>query len=155
MRAARVALIVCAVVGVGCAAKVEPSLPSTLAYPDFLYPVATPASADQVAAIDHAWRLLQTNALDLAEGEFAALAVRRPDLPAARVGQGYVAVARRDDQLALARFGSALARAPAYVPALVGQVLVCTAALLILASSASYWKLLHTTHATPTQRSAP
>ena len=121
MRAARVALIVCAVVGVGCAAKGEPSLPSTLAYPDFLYPVATPASADQVAAIDRAWRLLQTNALDLAEGEFAALAVRRPDLPAARVGQGYVAVARRDDQLALARFGSALARAPAYVPALVGQ----------------------------------
>ena len=41
------------------------------------------------------------------------------------------------------------------VPAIVGQVLVYLAALLIFASSAGYWKLLRTTYATPTQRSAP
>lgn len=39
------------------------------------------------------------------------------------------------------------------VPAAVGQGLVYIAALLILASSAAYWKLLRTTYATPNQRS--
>ena len=121
MRAARVALVVSAVAVAGCAAKIEPAAPSTLAYPDFLYPVATRASADEVAAVERGWRWLQANALDLAEREFATLAERRPELAAARVGQGYVAVARRDDRDALARFVSALERAPAYVPALVGQ----------------------------------
>lgn len=41
------------------------------------------------------------------------------------------------------------------VPALVGQVLVGAAALLIAASSFGYWKLLRTTYANPIQRSAP
>ena len=41
------------------------------------------------------------------------------------------------------------------IPAAVGQALAYTAALLILASSAGYWKLLRTTYANPTQRSVP
>ncbi|MCC7263664.1 MAG: CDP-alcohol phosphatidyltransferase family protein [Candidatus Latescibacteria bacterium] len=41
------------------------------------------------------------------------------------------------------------------VPPVMGQVLVYLAGLLILASSAGYWKLLRTTPTTPTQRSAP
>jgi tetratricopeptide (TPR) repeat protein len=121
MRAARAALIVCAMVGAGCATKVEPTQPSTLAYPDFVYPVVAPTNADQAVAIEHAWRLLQTNALDQADREFRAVAERRPDLAAAKAGQGYVAIARRDELGALARFESALEHAPTYVPALVGQ----------------------------------
>lgn len=40
-------------------------------------------------------------------------------------------------------------------PELTRQLLTGFAALLILASSAAYWKLLRTTYATPTQRSIP
>ncbi|MBI2502713.1 MAG: CDP-alcohol phosphatidyltransferase family protein [Candidatus Latescibacteria bacterium] len=41
------------------------------------------------------------------------------------------------------------------VPAAARQVLVCAAALLVLASSAGYWHLLRKTYAPQTQRSAP
>lgn len=120
--AARAWLALVALACVGCAAKAAlPLAPSTPAYPDFLYPAATPASPDETAAVDRGWRFLQANALDRAEQEFASLVQRRPESPAARTGQGYVALARGDDPVALARFDSALDRVVAYGPALVGR----------------------------------
>src|SRR6266699_5706082 len=105
-----------------CAVKTAPPpLPSTLKYPDFVYPNAVPAAAPQAAAVDRGWRFLQNDDLRSAEGEFAAALKAVPDFVPARTGEGYVALARQDYRRALGQFELALRAAPAYAPALAGK----------------------------------
>jgi tetratricopeptide (TPR) repeat protein len=104
-----------------CATRVAPPLPSTLAYPAFVYPVVpagvgTPAAA---AGVDEGWRYLQSG--DLAAAGRAFAAVSGGGFYPALTGDGWVAVARGDYAGAAVAFGAALDAAPAYVPALVGQ----------------------------------
>jgi tetratricopeptide (TPR) repeat protein len=106
-----------------CATRVVPPVPTTPQYPEFLYPAVPPdlkytPGADR---IEYAWRYLQANDLRNAEREFAAAAGRSPGLYPAETGAGYVQLAQRDYDDAIARFDASLAIAPTYVPALVGR----------------------------------
>jgi tetratricopeptide (TPR) repeat protein len=104
-------------------ARVIPPVPAAPHYPEFLYPVVpdplkyTPG-ADR---IEYGWRYLQGNDLRSAEREFATAARRSPTLYPAETGAGYVELAQRDYDDAIARFDASLAVAPQYVPALVGR----------------------------------
>ncbi len=111
-------------IAAGCATRLAPPpLPATLRYPEFVFPVV-PAALRQLPAaqrIDRGWRYLQNDDLRNAEREFAAAVARSPELYPARAGEGYVAMARRDHDLALLTFDAALRDAASYVPALVGR----------------------------------
>ena len=104
-----------------CAVKTAPPLPSTLKYQDLVYPSASGAAPREAAAVDRGWRFLQNDDLKSAEQEFASALRAQPNFVAARTGEAYVALARRDYMRALDRFEQALRNAPAYAPALAGK----------------------------------
>ncbi|MBI4263958.1 MAG: S-layer homology domain-containing protein [Acidobacteria bacterium] len=106
-----------------CAARTAPPLPAALAYPDFVFPAVPPTLARNAGAagVDRGWRYLQNDDLRDADREFAAALQRSPALYPAQTGLGYVALARRDHDRALAGFAAALRLSTAYVPALVGR----------------------------------
>src|SRR4051794_11624052 len=104
-----------------CAVKAAPPLPPALKYPEFVYPLAVPASAPQAAAVDRGWRFLQNDDLRDADREFGAALKIDPAFAAARTGVGYVDVARKDYMPAVDAFDAALRESPAYVPAFVGK----------------------------------
>jgi tetratricopeptide (TPR) repeat protein len=104
-----------------CAVKTAPPLPPTLKYAEFVYPTPVAATAREAMALDLGWRFLQNDDLSNAEREFAAALTSAPNSVAARTGEGYVALARRDYMRALDRFDGALRGVPAYAPALVGR----------------------------------
>jgi tetratricopeptide (TPR) repeat protein len=111
------------VVVAACAPKVVPPVPTTPHYPEFLYPVVPDPlkSVPGAELIEYAWRYLQANDLRSAEREFTAAARRSPSLYPAETGAGYVELAQRDYDDAVARFDASLLVAPQYVPALVGR----------------------------------
>ena len=113
----------CALVGACAAARAVPPVPTTPHYPEFLYPVVPEPLKFSPGAthIEYAWRYLQANDLRSAEREFAVAAKRSPGLYPADTGVGYVELARRDYEDAIARFDASLLAAPQYVPALVGR----------------------------------
>jgi tetratricopeptide (TPR) repeat protein len=106
---------------VSCAAKAAPSLPASPKYPEFVYPTTIPASAPQAAAVDRGWRFLQNDDLKSADKEFATALKTDPMFAAARTGEGYVALARKDYTRAVQMFDRALRGSVAYAPALVGK----------------------------------
>jgi tetratricopeptide (TPR) repeat protein len=108
---------------VGCAARVPPPLPDTLSHPEFVYPsIPEPLkTAPEAARVDAGWRYLQTGDVRNAEREFTAVLRRAPSYYPAQAGAGYVDLARRAYDRALADFTAALVPAPRYVPALVGR----------------------------------
>jgi tetratricopeptide (TPR) repeat protein len=125
-RSGVVAVAALAVLIAGCAARraVPPVLPTTLAHPEYVYPAIPDAqrATPEGINVDLGWRYLQSNDLRSAEREFSAALKRRQTFYPARTGDGYVALARRDHDRALAAFDAALGAASgAYVPALVGR----------------------------------
>ena len=121
----RAALAVLLAVSAACAPPppvvVAPTAP---AHPDFVFPAAPagtpPATLER---LDRAWRLLQSNDPAAAEREFATLLRADRTFAPAVAGQGYVELARRRTDEALAAFERATAATPAYAPALVGRAL--------------------------------
>lgn len=107
-----------------CAARapVMPPAPTTLSYPDFLYPqaetTAPPALAEQ---LERGWRYLQASDLRRAGDAFTAAVGADPTFHPAHTALGYVEVARKDYSDALPHFARALEADAGYVPALVGQ----------------------------------
>lgn len=107
----------------GCASRVPPPLPDTLRHPEFVYP-AVPEDlkgTPEAYRVDVGWRFLQTGDLRNAERAFTSAAERAPSLYPARAGAGYVDLARRAYEAALADFTAALVQAPRYAPALAGR----------------------------------
>src|SRR5215212_7632228 len=106
-----------------CATKAPPSLPAALKYPDFIYPVVPDALRAGSAAdrIDRGWRFLQNGDTDAARREFAAALKSNQRLYPAHAGEGYVALARHENERALTEFNAAVAADSKYVPALVGR----------------------------------
>jgi tetratricopeptide (TPR) repeat protein len=107
----------------GCAARTAVPPPVTAPrYPDFVFPALEAGEEPAlVARHQNAWQWLQAGQLGEAEREFGAVLKRRPQLAPAESGLGYVALARREADEALARFDEALQLAPGYAPALVGR----------------------------------
>lgn len=108
---------------VGCATRTAPPLPSSLAYPEFMYPVAPAGTGNptELAAVETGWRFLQNGDVRSAEQEFGALARRSPAFAPAGTGSAYVALAGRNLEQALRTFDAVLTATPMYVPALVGR----------------------------------
>ena len=106
-----------------CGAKKVPLAPTSLAHPEFLYPTVPAAMQKTFAAehVDLGWRYLQIDDLRGADREFAAALKSNPKMYPAFAGHGFVALARRDFERAIAAFGAALAASSSYVPALVGR----------------------------------
>lgn len=107
-----------------CAARttVMPPAPVAPTHPDFPYPVV-PGETDSIQAtrIERGWRYLQSNNLRSAEREFEAALKLQPSFHPAETALGYLELARRDADDAIARFDRALATTADYVPALRGR----------------------------------
>ena len=118
------ALLAAVVACFACAERAAPpALPTTLKYPDFMFP-AIPPALQRAAGVEHiepGWRYLQNGDTRAADREFDAALRREPTLYPARTGEAYVALARGEHDEALSAFDAALARARDYVPALVGR----------------------------------
>ena len=114
-------LLVAALLGGGCAARVP--VVTAPAYPDFVFPAAPPFYAESPAAGEQrdAWAFLQANDLMQAEARFAALLARDAAFFPATAGLGWVDLARGSYRDAIAHFDDALDDAADYVPALVGR----------------------------------
>jgi tetratricopeptide (TPR) repeat protein len=106
-----------------CATRTAPPLPTTLKYPDFMFPAvpADLATAPGAERVNFGWRYLQGDDLRNADREFAEVLARAPAMYPAQAGLGYVALARKEPERAVESFDAALTAEPRYVPALVGK----------------------------------
>src|SRR5262245_3477882 len=107
-----------------CASRtLPPAAGPSSAHPDLLYPTIPVAMKQGFAAehVDLGWRYLQIDDLRGADREFAAALKSSDKMYPAYVGQGYVAMLRRDFERAVTSFNLALSAERAYVPALVGR----------------------------------
>lgn len=108
----------------GCAtrAPLMPPAPTTLRYPEFIYPaVPEGTEAMQGTRIERGWRYLQADDARTAEREFAAALQLQPSFHPAETGLGYVELAERNARNAVERFERALQASAAYTPALIGR----------------------------------
>ena len=116
------ALIVVIAGMAACAPKVPPVAPGAPHYPDFIFPAPeASASATDIAAERLAWNALQAGDLAGAERAFNDVRKRAPNSASAAAGLGYIALAKRDFDHAIARFDEAVALKPALTAALVGR----------------------------------
>jgi tetratricopeptide (TPR) repeat protein len=112
---------------VASCAKTAPVLPEAVGGPpkfaDFVYPAAAPelAPADIRQRHDAAWQFLQAGDTRAAEREFTAVLKQVPEFYPAEAGLGYIGLAKKEAAPAVAHFDKALARNPAYAPALTGK----------------------------------
>ncbi|HEY2435348.1 MAG TPA: tetratricopeptide repeat protein [Vicinamibacterales bacterium] len=115
-----------AIVGSACGGKPTVAPAATVGavrFPDFIFPAA-PASAgseDLATRQASAWQILQSGDARAADREFAAVLKAAPAFYPAAAGQGYAALARKDNAAALAHFDKALAANTTYAPALAGK----------------------------------
>ncbi len=121
---ALVAIILLLATAAACARRTPPPvIPTAAKYPEFMAP-AVPQALQRAPGVEHidlGWRYLQNDDLRNATREFAAALKRNPGLYPAQAGEGYVALAERDHDRALAAFDAALRGSSTYVPALVGR----------------------------------
>ena len=121
----RAALVLLVVAAAACAPPPPVVVaPVSPAHPDFVFPAAPPGTPPAtLERLDRAWRLLQSDDPAGAQREFAALLRADRSFIPALAGQGYVELARRQPDEALAAFDQATAAQAAYAPALVGRAL--------------------------------
>lgn len=110
------------VFAVSCAPKAPPALVGAPTHPEFVFP-ATPEGTPpgQVTRLERGWQYLQLGDLRNAEREFSESVKQQPSFHAGQTAMAYLAMARINDQDAVARFDRALQADSAYVPALVGR----------------------------------
>ena len=118
-----IAVVGAALLMAACAAKMPPVLPTTLKYPDFVYPAVPQqlVKSPQAAAIDLGWRYLQNDDLGAADREFSTVLKRTTNFAPAQAGLGWVALARKDYPRALTTFDKTLMTERDYVPAILGR----------------------------------
>jgi tetratricopeptide (TPR) repeat protein len=118
-----IVVLVTLLVGACAAPRALPPAPTTPRHPDFLYPAVPPGLGDEAVLMRHegGWRYLQFDNLRNAEREFQAALRAQPAFFPAEAGLGWVELARREPDDALAWFDSALQVDARYVPALVGR----------------------------------
>lgn len=117
-----IAIAATLVVLAGCGPKVPPVAPGAPHYPDFVSPSpASTAPASDRAGQREAWDTLQAGNVGSAERQLTELLKRSPGDPVLLASLGYVALAKRDADRAVARFDDAIAKQPALASALVGR----------------------------------
>jgi tetratricopeptide (TPR) repeat protein len=108
----------------GCARTVAPPVVTTPRYPDYIVPTLPqpdPKQADLVREHDAAWSWFQSGDLARAELEFQAVLKRSPQFYPSETALGYLDLARKSFEAAVARFDRVLLANGGYVPALVGR----------------------------------
>jgi tetratricopeptide (TPR) repeat protein len=124
MRRSIPVLVLLTLSAAACAPRMVPAPAiTTPRYPEYVQPLVTSSMAGSRMAEHHdrAWRFLQNGDLRNAEREVSAALDLEPGFPPTETTAGYVALARGDEDTALALFDNALKREMAYVPALVGR----------------------------------
>jgi tetratricopeptide (TPR) repeat protein len=106
----------------GCGPKVPPVAPGAPHYPDFMFP-ASPVNATSAdrAGEREAWDTLQAGNVGSAERQLNELLKRAPGDASILASLGYVALAKRENDHAIARFNDAISKDPAMAAALVGR----------------------------------
>jgi tetratricopeptide (TPR) repeat protein len=107
-----------------CAPKVVPvPTVTTPKYPEFMQPAVPPAFANSPVAdtLSHGWAYLQTGDLKTARREFANALAAAPAFYPAETSLGYVELAQKDPNAALAHFDRALEHERNDLPALLGR----------------------------------
>src|SRR5215510_13922290 len=119
------AILAVLLLAAGCANNPPPTAPALGApkFPEFVFPAAADGSATPGLIGEHrsAWQFLQAGDVRNADRTFNAITKQTPEFYPAEAGLGYVALARREAQSAIAHFDRALAQNPAYAPALAGK----------------------------------
>jgi tetratricopeptide (TPR) repeat protein len=127
MRARRAvaALLVALVAAASCAKKpaAAPVAPGAPRFADFVYPSGPTSLVSPAVWEQHktAWATLQSGDTRAADRMFTAILKTAPGFYPAQAGLGYSALARKDEQEALASFDKALAADATYAPALAGK----------------------------------
>src|SRR5688572_30255951 len=83
--------------------------------------VTAPRQSDLLQEHDAAWRWFQAGDLARAETEFQSILKRSPQFYPSETAWGYLDLARKNFEPAVARFDRVLQSNAAYVPALVGR----------------------------------
>ena len=107
-----------------CARTVAPPVVTAPRYPDYIFPTLSapdPRQANLLQEHDAAWRWFQAGDLARAETEFQAILKRSPQFYPSETALGYLDLARKGFEPAVARFDRVLQSNAAYVPALVGR----------------------------------
>lgn len=122
-RQAIVLIAVLAIAAASCAPVAPPALtPTTPQHPEYVFPVAPPGTPQTtVERLTRGWQRLQANDLGGAEKELQALSAAQPGFAPARAALGYVELARKRTDAAVAHFEVASPAARPYAPALVGR----------------------------------
>ena len=108
----------------GCAPKVAPPVVTTPRFPDYIFPTLSepdPRQAELLREHDVAWQWLQAGDFARAEAGFRAIVEESPQFYPSETALGYVDLARRNFEPAIALFDRALQSNADYVPALVGR----------------------------------
>lgn len=129
-RSSLFALVLTAILAASCAPVEPPAIvPTTPQHPEYVFPVAPegtpPATVDRLT---RGWQRLQANDFGGAEKELQALATARPAFAPARAALGYLELARKRGEAAVAHFDAASPPARPYAPALIGRGLAELAA---------------------------
>lgn len=96
--------------------------PAAPLHPEYVFPAPPPGTAPALAdRLTRGWWLLQANDLAAADREFAAALTPSRDFAPARAAAGYVELARRRLDEAVAHFDAATPAGRPYAPALVGR----------------------------------
>jgi tetratricopeptide (TPR) repeat protein len=102
--------------------------PASPMHPEYVFPEPPPGTPPRTAdRLTRGWWLLQANDVAAADREFTAILRDARGFPPAVAAQGYVELARRRPEAAIAHFDRAAATLPAYAPALVGRGLALLA----------------------------
>lgn len=106
-----------------CAPVEPPALaPTTPQHPEYVFPAAPPGTPQAtIDRLTRGWQRLQANDLGAAEKDLQALATAQPGFAPARAALGYVDLARKRTDAAVAHFEAASPAARPYAPALVGR----------------------------------
>jgi tetratricopeptide (TPR) repeat protein len=117
-------LLLLAAFAASCARTAAPPVVTAPRYPDYQLPTLSspdPRQADLLRQHDAAWRFFQSGDLARAETGFLAILKRSPQFYPSDTALGYLELARKNFDPAVARFDRVLQANPGYVPALIGR----------------------------------
>jgi tetratricopeptide (TPR) repeat protein len=119
-----VLLVLLVALTASCARTVAPPVVTAPRYPDYIFPTLSapdPRQSNLLEEHDAAWRWFQAGDLARAETGFQAILKRSPQFYPSDTALGYLDLARKNLEPAVARFDGVLQSNAAYVPALVGR----------------------------------
>ena len=116
-----VILLLLAAFAASCARTVAPPVVTTPRYPDYVFPTLSPPDPRQAELLQEheaAWRWFQAGDIERAETGFQTILKRSPKFYPSDTAMGYLDLARKNFEPAVAHFDRVLQSNAGYVPAL-------------------------------------